>query len=131
MAETICLVVANSVKDTGRVSFRFKALSGLPYEDCIAYPIYGLLRLEEKKPDEVNPWRLVRGNLEQSGQMVFKSGPFPFLTPAGNASLRVSMRIRCMSKVSSYFSSRICQTVRFSLRSKIWKRCNWCVNCPV
>src|SRR5262249_31753534 len=67
MAETVYAVAAKHVEDTGRVSFRFKAIANVPYADRMAFPLYGLLRREEKERDEVNPWRLARGEADAIG----------------------------------------------------------------
>ena len=61
MQKRIFAITGISIKDTGSVSFRFMVDSGAPYEQFMDYSDkFGLLKLDKKGDDYVDPFRLAR-----------------------------------------------------------------------
>lgn len=65
------VVAADSVVDTGKISYIFMINSDMP-RDFGNSKLYGNLYLREKAPNEVNPFRLARGEPGAIGPDGFK-----------------------------------------------------------
>jgi hypothetical protein len=69
----IYAIVAGALVQTGEISFKFMLDSGAPWEELRPYSeIFGVLALAQKRPDYVDPFRLIRsepGAVEPDGTL--------------------------------------------------------------
>jgi len=68
MAKRIYVVTATKVIENGRVSYTFMFKSNSPFENYVEISgTYGFVELREKGRNEINPFRLVRGEPDAIG----------------------------------------------------------------
>jgi len=62
MTKRLYMITAPSIKETGRISFKFMFDSQAPFNDFADIAEnYGMIKLTDKESDEVNPFKLARG----------------------------------------------------------------------